>query len=190
MKLRALTMAVALLAAVPAFAQKIYIDYDQSYSRGKVESFSWYETSGTSVKDISPLMHSRIVNAIEHHLSQAGLREAASEPDVYVTYHTSTTGNFTIETKTWGYFYPVDWWFDYYGSAVVVTGERKSGTIVHEYKTGTLIVDVWDARTNEMVWRGTATDITVSPSPSKMQKRLEKALRKMVDEWASTKRGR
>ena len=43
------------------------------------------------------------------------------------------------------------------------------------------------AGTNALIWRGTATDITVSPSPAKMQKRLEKALRKLVDQWRTMK---
>jgi hypothetical protein len=97
------------LTAVPAFAQKVYIDYDQDYDGGGIETFAWAETSETSVASANPLLHSRIVNGIEYYLTLGGAREVASNPDVYVTYHASTRKELRVDTSVHGYGYPSGW---------------------------------------------------------------------------------
>ena len=64
---------------------------------------------------------------------------------------------------------------------------RRRYTTVRTYDKGTLIVDIWDAASNELVWRGTAANITVTDNPTKMEKRIDKVLKKMVDKWREIK---
>ena len=66
-------------------------------------------------------------------------------------------------------------------------GVGTTSTTVSTYETGTLVVDVWDAETEQLIWRGTAAGITVSDNPNKMAKRITKAIRKIVSEWDKTK---
>jgi len=99
MRFRTIALATVLLAAAPAFAQKIYVGHDPNYDIDGIESFSWSKTLETSVEASAPLMHSHIVNAIEHYLSLGGIREVESDPDVFVTYHTSTTD--TLILNAW-----------------------------------------------------------------------------------------
>jgi hypothetical protein len=47
---------------------------------------------------------------------------------------------------------------------------------------GTLIVDLYDAATRRMVWRGVAT-ATVTDKPSKNARKITKALAKMFDRY-------
>lgn len=169
----------------PAFAQKVYIDYDQSYDGGSIETFAWMETSETSVAKADPLLHSRIVNGIEYYLTLGGVRETGSDPDVYVTYHTSTRKEISIDTSVHGYGYPSSW--GYYGRPYAYGGYGSATTTVRTYEKGTLIVDVWDAASNKLVWRGTAVNITVTDNPTKMEKRIDKALKKIVDKWRKIK---
>ena len=53
----------------------------------------------TSVIDSSPLMHSRIVNSIEYHLTQRDMTEVRENPDVYVTYHTNEKEEMQLHTS-------------------------------------------------------------------------------------------
>ena len=115
MKFRVFVVAALLLMAAPAFAQKVYIDYDNDYDFDSPETFTWAKTSETSVEDANPLMHSRIVNAIEHYLTMGQLREVESDPDLYVTYHTSTKENLSLNTTSFGYGYPGGWYGGGYG---------------------------------------------------------------------------
>jgi hypothetical protein len=177
-----LLIAFAMLAllAGPAFAQKVFIDYDRDYDFDAMDTFAWKSTPDTSLAKSSPLMHSRVVNGIEHHLTMAGLREDDGDPDVYVTYHTSSEKKVSIQTTDFGYGYPGSWYRGgYYGHYGVDVGTSTS--TVHAYDVGTLVVDVWDAETNELVWRGMAANITIVDSPDKMAKKLDKALKKIVN---------
>jgi len=172
-----LILALAVTAA-PAFAQKVFIDYDREYDMDSIKTFSWAKTPETSVEGESPLMHSRIVNAVEHYLTAGGLREVDSDPDVYVTYHTSTKEEMSLNTSYYGYGYPGGWgWGGYYGG---YGGFSGSNTTVSTYELGTLVVDAWDRKTEKLVWRGTATNMTISPNPEKMGKKIDKALAKIV----------
>jgi len=187
MKFRILVILAALLVAGPAFAQKVYIDYDKDYDFSSIETFKWTKTEETSLAQQDSLMHSRIVNAIEHYLTMGKVREVDGEPDIYVTYHTSTKENLSFNTTNFGYGYPGGWYGGYYGRYGYGTGFNTASTTVSTYETGTLLVDAWDANTEKLVWRGTATNISVVDNPEKMMKRIEKALKKIVNKWAKMK---
>lgn len=162
-----------LLAATPATAQQVYIDFDPGYDRDSVKTFAWLETPETSVAAQSSLMHSRIKNAMEHYLSQAGLAEVASDPDVYVTYHTDSEQEVAIDTTDWGYGYPGDWRWDPYWSGYWGGARSTTTTTVRSYTRGTLIIDVLDAATKQLVWRGSASAV-VPDKPSKLEKMSKK----------------
>ena len=51
-----------------------------------------------------------------------------------------------------------------------------------EYRVGMLVVDMFDAKTKSLVFRGTAED-EISDNPEKNQKRIEKASVKMFKEF-------
>jgi len=53
---------------------------------------------------------------------------------------------------------------------------------VETYAMGTLVVDLYDAHTRQMVWRGVATD-SVSDKPEKDTQRITKALQKMFAKY-------
>lgn len=186
MRFRLLVPALLLLSAAPAFAQKVFIDYDKNYERGHAKTFAWVDAQEGSLKDKEPLMHSRIVNGVEHYLSMVGLIETDDNPDLSVTYYTSTEEELSISTTSLGYGYPGGWAYGgYYGAYGYPSGFGISGSTstVSTYQVGTLVVDVWDNKSEKLVWRGMATNMTVSPNPAKMEKKIDTALKKMVAAW-------
>jgi hypothetical protein len=190
MKTSAWWLVVLVLSAGPSFAQKIYIDHDTDYDSSKLETFQWAKTEETGLEQADPLLHSRIVNGIEHYLTLGGVREVLDDPDVYVTYHTNTKEDVSFNTSSYGYGYPGGWGYGgYYGAHGYGYGGYggMSTTTVSTYIRGTLIVDVWDAASKELVWRGMAANITVSDNPAKMTSRIDKALKKMIDKWQQIK---
>lgn len=167
---------VALLVAAPAAAQKVFVDYDRSADLESYKTFAWGPTPDTSIKGESPLMHSRIKNAIEYHLTEGGLVEDMENPDLYVTYHTSTKEE--VQLHTTGYGYGGGWgWSPYWGG-----GMSSSTTTSHTYERGSLIIDIWDAKKKEAVWRGTAQAV-VKQNPERAAKQIEKAINKIVKRW-------
>jgi len=186
-------VAVLLLVAAPCFAQKVQIDYDQGYDFSKIKTFSWYKTEETSLAQQSPLTHSRVVNGIEHYLSEGGLIEVESDPDVYVTYHTSSQEEVSFNTTSFGYGYPGSWywgggWGGMGGMGMGGMGMGTSTTSVNTYETGTLIIDIWDAKKKEMVWRGSMS-ATIPAKPQKLDKKIDSGLRKLVEKWRKMYQG-
>jgi hypothetical protein len=51
-------------------------------------------------------------------------------------------------------------------------------TVVSEWAVGTLVVDMFDAKSKQLIFRGTAED-EISDNPDKNTKRLEKASTKL-----------
>ena len=197
MRTRVLLVLTAILFAGPAFAQKVYIDYDKEYDRSTIKTYAWKETAETSVKDYDPLLHSRIVSGIEHYLTLGGLAEVDSEPDVYVTYHGNSKEELSVNTTSIGvgYGYPSAWGYGPYGGYGGYYGSHYGGmyggtasTTVTAYQVGTLVIDVWDAYTEKLIWRGMAAEIVLSDNPKKMAKKIDKALAKMIDKWRRVKK--
>ncbi len=64
-------------------------------------------------------------------------------------------------------------------------GMGTASTTVSEYTVGTLVVDMFDAKTKNLVFRGTAED-ELSDNPEKNAKRLEKASDKLFKDFPPT----
>ncbi len=170
------------LAALPAAAQKVYIDYDEDADFASYKTFAWAPTPEVSLADSSPLMHSRLKNAIEYQLTTVGMIEDTENPDLYVTYHGESDKKVRVDIDTWGYGYGSPWrrdpfWGGYGGYAVGPTSAT-----VREYDVGTLIIDLYDAKEKQLVWRGTAT-ATIPSKPEKQARRLDKAVAKLAKTW-------
>ncbi len=61
-------------------------------------------------------------------------------------------------------------------------GMGSATTTVYEYKVGTMVVDVFDAGTKALLWRGIGED-EVSDKPEKNYKKIEKATEKMFKKF-------
>lgn len=70
-------------------------------------------------------------------------------------------------------------------------GFGSATTTEQTYEVGTLVIDIFDARTKEAVWRGTSSK-TLSGNPQKNAAYLNKAVVKMFENFppeATTHRG-
>ena len=77
-----------------------------------------------------------------------------------------------------------------WAATATATAVRRHGlartTVVSEYAVGTLVVDMFDAKNKNLVFRGTAED-EISDNPEKNAKRLEKASTKMFKNFPPAK---
>jgi Domain of unknown function (DUF4136) len=181
------------LFAAPVYAQKPQIQWNKDYDFDAIGTFQWQLTPDTDLEKSEPFLHSRIKNAIEYQLTASGLTEVQSNPDVYVNYSTSTSNEVRLQSDSYGYGfggYGRGGW-GYYGYRGV--GPVSTTTRVTEYQKGTLVVDIWDAKEKELVWRGAVTN-TVPENVEKAGKLIDKAVQKMADQgrklWAKEKASR
>ncbi len=175
----AIVLAIAFIAA-PAAAQKVYVDYDPTVDMKSFKTYAWGPTPSVSVYDNNPLLHSRIKNAIEYYLIKGGMVEDTENPDIYATYYGESNSEFQIDTvASAGYAYGPGWtWDSYWGGSAV--GMTTTTPIVQP--AGTLVIDLWDAKTKKIVWRGTMTGV-IPQNPQKATEKVDKGIQKMVAKW-------
>ena len=170
----ALVAALALMAA-PGFAQKVTVDWDEDFDRDTVKTYAWVTPKELPA---SPLMQQRIVNAVDYNFSMIGRIkvEADENPDVFVTCNGTTKDEMVVHSDSFGYGYGRG--FRRGGGLGMGTTTSRSNT----YTKGTLVLDIWDAQTKNLVFRGTSTD-TLSDKPEKNEKKVNKGMEKIFKEF-------
>jgi hypothetical protein len=174
---------LVVLAAVSAAATDVYVDYDRTGRFSWYKTWAWAETEETSLKGHNDLMHSRIKNAIEYHIGKGRLVEDTENPQLYITYHSVTGMATKVDPFSFGVGVGGSWVQNpYWGGVGVSTAGMTT------YEQGTLIIDIWEADRKLLVWRGVAVDVFVD-DPAKADKKINKAIEKMIKKWRKMKPG-
>jgi hypothetical protein len=172
MKTQTLAAAVALsLAGASGFAQDVKVDFDKDANFAAIKTFS--VKIGTSWNN--PLSEKRVVAEIEETLTQKGWTKA--EPgDALVVLHGATEKEKSLNTFYSGGYGGYGWrgWGG--------MGMGTATTTTSEYLVGTLVVDIFNAQSKQLMFRGTAQD-ELSDKPEKNQKKLAKASDKMFKDF-------
>jgi hypothetical protein len=143
-------------------------DYDTAYDFSKLKSYRWAKVAGRV--EANPLIVQRVGAAVEAQLKAKGYVAAGGEPDFLVAPHVGRQSR--IQVTDWGYGYgPHAGWYG-------------GGVDVYQYEEGSLIVDIVDARTKQLKWRGTATSI-VDPdaTPEERTQRINEAVAKIFEKF-------
>ena len=169
---------VLALAATPAMAQKVTIDYAHDFDFKAVKTFQYIDTKDSNVKN--ELMADRIEEMIKKEMREGGTVEVQSDPDLYITYHVTSEENTRYNTTSMGYgCYGCRYggWGGYGGM-----GMGSTSTTASNYTVGTLIIDAYEPTDKKMVWRGTGT-IEVKAKPEKQIKQVDNILTKIGKKW-------
>jgi hypothetical protein len=157
-------------------------DFDRSANFSKYKTFGWGKSD---VKVSNPLYESDLINkrikaAVEEEFAKRGIVKAEADPDVIVRYHTyteekeRTSGGYPYSYRFFPYaFYPFG--FGWWGLPLV------SPQTTTQYTEGTLIVDIIDNRTNDLIWRGSVTGDVKDVSGIKKQ--IEKGVRAIMKKY-------
>jgi len=147
---------------------KINVDYDQDASFLEYKSYRWIPHK-PKVKPPRMIDHTllekRIKNAVDAELAAKGFTRVMEErPDILVAFHIGAQNK--VDVTHYGYRYGPHgrWW-----------GHRAE---VHRYKEGTLILDIVDAETKQLVWRGSARDAVHRPQD--LDEKLLEAVEKIL----------
>ncbi len=189
-------LAVAMLLTAPAAAQKVSYDVgDANFTGMKTFAFKDSPVDNSASEQTtyeSPLLTERTHAAIAEQLAARGLRQVDAHPDIYVTtrrvFKTETT---VYANSDWygppywsgGLGYAYGWAYDpYYTGWGPVYGGGSYW--VDERLIGTLVVDVQNAATGELMWRGLAErHVHEHASPEHRIKRVNKEVNKMFEKF-------
>jgi hypothetical protein len=177
MKKTALSL-VALGLLTGCSSLRVNTDFAEGTNFAKFKTFQYKESTNT-VATSSPLSHQRIVAAIKRGMTTSGMTEVEENPDVHVTYYGSSDQDTHFHTTYSG----VNTWSGTgRNSTRMGFGVTSSTTRPTTVTRGTLIIDIWDASENAMLWRSVATS-TLSSSPERNAKTINSAVEKAFESF-------
>lgn len=179
---QSLILLVGLLAGVASVpAQKVFVDYDSATAFSQIRTYQLRDTR-LGLQDTYPDIHRQIVVKIKTYLQEGGMTDAVSDPDVLVAYYTADARDLRLALSDLEYSYGPDFSFGNYWEGGVGTRTPSS----FQFREGTLIIDVWNAREKQLVFRGIATS-AIPKDYDKRIARVDKALEKIIKTWGEMK---
>lgn len=179
---RRVVFVVALIAlASGCSSTDLATDYDPEFNFGSLRTYRWAER--TVSKDDDPrvyndLLISRINDAIDRALQTKGYQHIESgTADFLVGWHGSIDKKMNVQTVTDDYGYGMG----LHGPSANAPGPTTK-TYVNEWEEGTLIIDIVDAGSNDLVWRGAGTGL-VEETPGSNPNRLNEFVTKIFSKF-------
>jgi hypothetical protein len=169
LQIRVPLLLMSLLLTIAAASATISTDYDHKANFANYKTYSWGK-----VQTANSLWDQRVKDAIDGQLAAKGWTLVPSGGDVIVNAFGKTHAEHTLNT-----------FYDGFGGGYRWRGFGGFGTsttTVDTYKVGTLVVDIFDANSKNLVWRGTSSD-TLSSNPDKNTKKLNNDARKMFEHF-------
>ncbi|GIC77962.1 DUF4136 domain-containing protein [Moritella sp. F3] len=145
------------LALTACSSVSVSTDYDQSADFSELKGFNWLPESAVVEKESAYLnnriMDERITKAINKQLVEQGFK-FASTADFYINY--SITSEKKTDIRSYDNYsgYGPSWgWGVGYGHRGMSLSAHTE-TRIDEYQQGSLIIDVIDPKSLELIWRG------------------------------------
>jgi hypothetical protein len=164
---------LALLSACRSY--NVTYDYDVTASYSRYKTFDYY-TSKKGKGGTTTLMDKRVRAAVENELQAKGFNmDTKADPDFLVTYY-PVMQNRKVRTTThvgWGWGYrPM------YGHVGTSTSQ------VHHYKEGTIVIEIVDFKSNQLIWTGAAVGaLTDLNTPEEADEVVPKAVRDILSKF-------
>jgi hypothetical protein len=154
----ALLPVLALMACASA---KVSSEYDKATDFSRYQTYAWIK----GMEAANPAVEQRIKSAVDQELAARGLKKVgeAAAADLEIASHASTNVAQEVNVESYGYGYAGSW----SGNAVSV----------RNVDVGTLLLDVVDRSSQQLVWRGMATGIVGHTVP---QEKVDKTVKKLL----------
>ncbi len=158
-------------------ALTVQTDYETGYDFSTLRTYAWLEDKAPSndIRINNSLIINRVVNAVNNNLQLKGYKLVDKDKaDFYVNWfggienriqqETINTyyGHLGYNSSLWGYggYWPGD-----------------SRTYTYEYQESTLIIDIVDSKSKQLIWRGTGRDVvTENKTPEQITARINQTI--------------
>jgi len=168
------SVGIAVLFATASFGEQVKTDYDRSADFSQYKTYSWEK-----VQTQDQLWVGRIKDAVNAALAAKGWTQVPSGGQVAIVAMETTKNQQTLNTFYDGF--GGGWGWRRFGGGGM-GGFGDATTTTENYKVGTLVVDLFDAHSKNLIWRGSASD-TLSDKSEKNIKNFDKGVEKMFDHF-------
>jgi len=163
---------LALAVVGGAWAQDVKVDFDKAANFGAIKTFSIKLGASWG----NPISEKRVMDEFTQALAGKGWTLAPEgQADAAVVIHGASEKQKTLNT-----FYSGMGGYGYRWGGM--GGMGTATTTTSEYTVGTLVVDIFDAKSKSLMWRGIAQD-ELSDKTEKNVKKLGKASEKMFKDF-------
>ena len=165
MRARMLLISALLLMGSTLMAQQVSVNYSHSHNFSQYHTYAWGSNNANQIQNsILAQVAQTDVNSALHAKGMTMVQENQS-PDLILT----ASGGLKQETSwsAWG---------------MRGIGGGMGGISPQQNVEGTLVVDLYDAKGQELVWRGIAED-TLGNNGNKNQEMVNKAVQKMFKQY-------
>ena len=174
-----LVAAVLSFCAATSFAQSVKVDVDTTADFSSFKTFAW--DKGMVARN--PIISSLIVTTVESELTKRGLTRVDANPDLKVAVAAAVGADIQAVGPTWN------------NAKYQVWGGYTNPAALMNIVTGTLLVDLIDAKKDMSVLRGVAKQ-TLNRSTSgddaadakSVEKTIKKAVSKMFEKYPGGKK--
>jgi hypothetical protein len=180
--------AVALAATLAGCStMKVATEYEASAPFEAYKTWAWLavdpgQDQAAAIRN--PLVRKMVVEAVDREMAKKGFAKTSPDagPDLYVT--VIGAANRRIEVTSYGYAYAGPYAYAPYGYYPVMAA--PAATEMREVADGTLVLDLVDAKSKTLVWRGTASDSVTSVET--VRGTVDEAVRKMLENYPPPKK--
>jgi hypothetical protein len=174
--LRFLRLAAAAISALAMTSCATTMNVSSHVQRGvdfaRYRTYDWGPAdalpTGDARLDRNPFFQDHVQGAVEKQLAARGFATATSgTPDLLIHYHASINQRIDVDRLDHEHGYCYD-------------DGCRAGVI--EYEAGTLVLDIVDARTNRVIWRGWAQDSVegVLDNQDRMARKINEGVTRML----------
>ena len=159
---------LAFLTGAMGFAQDVKTNSMPGTDFSKYHTYKWVPIEGASHPD--QIVDAQIKQAVDAQLTAKGLTKASGDSaDLFVGYQIAVD-----QEKQW----------NAYGMGGGLRWGGMANATSSTISVGTLVLDMYDPGTKQLIWTGTATK-TLDPSSKqdKNQKNLDKAMEKLLKDY-------
>ena len=166
-----LAMGLILLVCGSTLAQDVSTDSMPGTDFSKYHTYKWVPIQGASYPN--QILDAQIKGSIDSQLAAKGLKKTDGEQaDLFIGYQVSID-----QQKQW----------NAYSTGGLRWGGGMGSATSSTINIGTLVLDIYDPTTKQLVWTGRATKtIDANNSQEKKQKNLDKAMAKLLKNYPPT----
>jgi hypothetical protein len=161
----ALSAMLVFIASAIAVGQTVSVNYNQSQSFGQYHTYAWGSNNTNQIQN--SILAQVAQQDIDTALQGKGLQKVQEDqkPDLLLT----ASGGMKEQTS-------------YTAMGMRGFGGGMGSITPQQNVVGTMIVDLFDAKTQSLVWRGIAQS-TLSNNGNKNQQTVKNAVQKMFKQW-------
>lgn len=160
-----LIILVILIVAGCGSSMAVYSDYDREADFSSYHSYTWAPLNNIEAERnplyYNELMDKRIKNAVDLQLKTRNYKLVDDGADLVVHYHIVMEEQMLVSSDPYGYYGP--YW-------------RRTNVNVVQHKEGTLIIDLMDGQSKNLLWRGWAASAFDPKQPDKTDAQIKLAV--------------